>query len=255
MANRLPGRVALVTGAARGIGRATAQAFLDDEASVVAVDIDETALVRFEKEAASSRLVCVTADVSTLKGNADAVAVAEDRFAALHIVHLNAAVTLLGSCESMPVDEYDQLHSLNLRGVYLGCRAALPALRRAGGGSIVITGSVVGLLGEPDMPAYSAMKGGLVALTRSLAVAHGPEGIRVNCVAPGDIDTEMSQIWLDHQDDPQSARRFISEQPPLRRMGTPAEVATAVLFLASDDAAYVTGAVLPVDGGLTAKLY
>jgi meso-butanediol dehydrogenase/(S,S)-butanediol dehydrogenase/diacetyl reductase len=255
MTNSLVGKVALVTGAARGIGRATAKAFLREGASVIAVDIDETALAQFEEEAAHSRLACIPADVSTLGGNKRAVTLAEDRFGALHIAHLNAAVTLMGRCESMPLNQYDQLHQLNLRGVYLGCRTVLPALRRAGGGSIILTASAVGLLGEPDMPAYSAMKGGLLALTRSLAVAYGSERIRVNCVAPGDIDTEMAQIWLDHQPDPQAARAFLSEQPPLQRMGTGSEVASAVLFLASDNAAYVTGAILPVDGGLTAKLY
>jgi NAD(P)-dependent dehydrogenase (short-subunit alcohol dehydrogenase family) len=255
MAGSLKGKVALVTGAARGIGRAAAEAFLRENASVVAVDVDEANLGRFEEEAASSKLATVSADISTEEGNDRATAVAEEKFGALHIVHLNAAVTLMGRCESMPLEQYDQLHRVNLLGVYLGCCSALPALRRAGGGSIVITASAVGLLGEPDMPAYSAMKGGLIALTRSLAVAYGPERIRVNCIAPGDIETEMTRVWLDHQDDPQAAHVFISEQPPLRRMGEPSEVADAVLFLASDQASYVTGAVLPVDGGLTARLY
>jgi NAD(P)-dependent dehydrogenase (short-subunit alcohol dehydrogenase family) len=255
MEDSLSGRTALVTGAARGIGRATAELFLHKGASVVAVDVDEEGLSSFARKAASARLTCITADVTSPEENDRAVAVAEEAFGALHVVHLNAAVTLMGRCESMPLEDYDALHLLNLRGVYLGCRAALPALRRAGGGSIVITGSVVGLRGEPDMPAYSAMKGGLLALTRSLAIAHGSEGIRVNCIAPGDIETEMTNVWLDHQPDPEAARKLINDKPPLRRMGEPEEVAQAVCFLAGASAAYITGVVLPVDGGLTAALY
>ncbi len=147
------------------------------------------------------------------------------------------------------------MHATNLRSVYLGVRHALPHLREGGGGSVIMTASVLGIVGDPDLPAYGAMKGGLRALCRSLAAAHGPENIRVNTICPGDVETSMVREFFAYQPDPEAARRELTERYPLRRFATPRDVANVAVFLASDDANYLTGIDIVVDGGLLARIY
>jgi NAD(P)-dependent dehydrogenase (short-subunit alcohol dehydrogenase family) len=255
---RLAGRVTVVTGAARGIGEACARRYAEEGAAVVCVDIQPEPVERVAEAIrdAGGRAAGVRADVATAEGNDVAVGVAVEEFGGLDVFHANAAIqSVPGTLEETDEATWDALHETNLRGVYLGVRRALPELRRRGGGSIVITASLLGIVGDPILPAYGAMKGGLRALCRSLATAHGPEGVRVNTICPGDVETAMLTEFFDAQPDPAQARAEIVDRYPLRRFATPADIADAALFLASDESACVTGIDLVVDGGLLARIY
>ncbi len=253
---RLDGKVAIVTGAGRGIGAAIAQRFAAEGASVVCADIDGRSARSTESAILTSGGVgrAVEADISTVNGNQAMIGAALE-LGGLDVLHANAAIQVMGRLEETSEADWDALHAANLRGVYLGIREALPHLRARGGGSIIITASLLGMVGDPDMPAYGAMKGGLRALCRSLAAAHGPENIRCNTICPGDVETPMGADFFAHQADPDGARAAILERYPLRRFATPEDVANVALFLASDEATYLTGIDVVVDGGLLARIY
>ncbi len=253
----LEGKAAIVTGAGRGIGEAVALRFAEDGASVACVDVDGDAVastVRAIEESAGTA-VAVQADVATDDGNRSMVEQTVARFGGLDVVHLNAAVQFLALLEDTPESEWDRMHATNLRGVYLGISHALPHLRQRGGGAIIVTASVLGIVGDADLPAYGAMKGGLRALVRAVATAHGPENIRCNTICPGDVDTPMGAEFFDHQPDPAGARKEVTDRYPLRRFATPRDIANVAAFLASDDASYLTGIDVVVDGGLLARVY
>lgn len=254
---RLAGKVGIVTGAGRGIGEATAMRFAEEGAAVACVDIDgqNASATALAIEAAGGSALAVEADVSTDDGNRQMVEATVERFGGLDTFHANAAVQFLGLLEQTPAAEWDRMHETNLRGVFLGIQHALPQLRSRGGGAIVITASVLGIVGDPDLPAYGAMKGGLRALCRAIATAHGPENIRCNTICPGDVDTAMNMEFFDHQPDPEASRRELTDRYPLRRFASPLDVANAAVFLASDEASYLTGIDLVVDGGLLARIY
>lgn len=254
---KLRGKVAVITGAGRGIGREAAVKFAEEGCSVVCVDIEpgsaqETAALVC---AADGTAVGLTADVSTEEGNAAMVDEAVARFGGVDVLYANAAVQALGRIDVIDAAHWDSLYHTNLRGVFLGFRAALPALRRRGGGSLLITASLLGIVGDPDMPAYGAMKGGLRAFCRAVATGHGPENIRCNTICPGDVDTPMGSDFFAHQPDPVTARKSITDRYPLRRFATPRDVANVAAFLASDEASYLTGIDVVVDGGLLARIY
>jgi NAD(P)-dependent dehydrogenase (short-subunit alcohol dehydrogenase family) len=254
---RLDGKVTIVTGAGRGIGRATALRFAEEGAAVACVDLDSKTAAATAQEIATAggSAIPVEADLSTDEGNRWMIDATVDNFGGVDVLHANAAYQFLGLLEETPEEEWDKLQRTNLRGVYLGIRHALPRFRERGGGAIVITASVLGLVGDPDLPAYGAMKGGLRSLARAIATAHGPENIRCNTICPGDVDTEMNIEFFAHQPDPEGARKEITDRYPLRRFASPRDVANAALFLASDEASYLTGIDLVVDGGLLARIY
>jgi len=242
------GRVAVVTGAAGGIGRATAERLLQDGGRVVAVDLDADALRWVD---AHEHAVAVTADIGAPAGNREMVEVAVARFGGLDTLVLNAAVAQVGPFESVGVDELDRVLRVNLRGVVLGLQAALPALERSAAPAVVAVASISGMRGEPYMAVYAASKGGVINLVRAAAVEFGARGVRVNCVCPGPTETPMTLPGL-HAAPAVAAR--LRRSVPLKRLAAPAEIGEVIAFVASPAASFLTGAVIPVDGGVTANV-
>ncbi len=249
---RLKGKVALITGAAGGIGGESALLFAAEGARVVAVDVDEQGAAETARrvQAAGGTCAAVRADVSKDADCAAMVRFAEATYGRLDVLFNNAGIMDARDDDavSTPEDVWDRTMAINLKGVYLGCKHGIPALRRAGGGSIVNTASFVALLGAatPQL-AYTASKGGVLALTRELAVIHARERIRVNALCPGPLKTELLMKFLDT--DAKKQRRLV--HIPMGRFGEAREMARAALFLCSDDSSYMTGAELVVDGGIT----
>ena len=241
-------RVAAVTGAAAGIGRATAEQLLSSGYAVVAVDLDEAALSWLDGIPAAVTLV---GDVSVADTNREMVELARRAFGSLDVLVLNAGVAEIGSLRRLTPELIDRVLGVNLRGVALGLSSAVPALERARDPAVVTVASISGMFGEPAMAIYAASKGGVVNLTRSAAVELGPRGIRVNCVCPGPTLTGLAA--------PQVAAHpklleTVSANVPLKRLAQPREVASVICFLASPAASFVHGAVIPVDGGITANV-
>lgn len=249
---RLSDKVALITGAASGIGRETALLFAREGASVAACDLnpeqgEET--VQLIKEQ-GGKAVFIKADVSKAKDCEQMVSATESSFGKLNILFNNAGIMHNDDDNAETTDEtvWDLTLAINLKGVFLGCKFGIPALKRAGGGSIINTASFVAILGAatPQL-AYTASKGGVLAMTRELAVIHARENIRVNALCPGPLRTELLMKFLDTEEKRQ--RRLV--HIPMGRFGEAKEMAQAALFLASDESSYVTGSDFTVDGGIT----
>lgn len=250
---RLQNKVALITGGGGGIGRATALLFAQEGAQVVVTDINDAA---GEETVAQVRgrggeAVYVHADVSKAGDCVAMVAAAEERFGRLNVLFNNAGIMHSRDDDAVTTEEdiWDLTMAINLKGVFLGCKAGIPALRRAGGGSIINTASFVALVGAatPQL-AYTASKGGVLAMTRELAVIHARENIRVNALCPGPLRTELLMSFLNTEE--KRARRLV--HVPMGRFGEATEMAYAALYLASDESSYVTGSEFVVDGGITA---
>jgi NAD(P)-dependent dehydrogenase (short-subunit alcohol dehydrogenase family) len=249
----LGGRVALITGAASGQGRAAAVLFAQEGALVLVADIDDAGAAETVRlvEATGSDARAVHADVS-LRADAEMmIAAARERWGRLDVLYNNAAVQMSGRLTECTVDEWDRTVATNLSAIFWACRAAIPVMLDGGGGSIVNTASVLGLIGSEGYVAYGAAKAGLVALTRQIAVEYGP-AIRANVIAPGSIDTPRFRKVAEAMDDPDGFVAGLTAMIPARRLGTAGDVASIALFLASDASAYVSGAVIPADGGLAA---
>jgi NAD(P)-dependent dehydrogenase (short-subunit alcohol dehydrogenase family) len=250
---RLGGKVALITGAGSGIGRESSLLWASEGASIVAVDIDQTAARHTADaiEAAGGRAIAVQADVSRAQDCERMIATAESECGCLNILFNNAGIMHSQDDDAVSTDEsvWDMTMNVNAKGVFFGCKYGIPALRRAGGGAIVNTASFVAVLGAatPQI-AYTASKGAVLALTRELAIIHAREHIRVNALCPGPLKTEMLMKFLDT--DEKKQRRLV--HIPMGRFGEAKEIARAALFLVSDDASYVTGTEFLVDGGITA---
>ncbi|MDF2671226.1 MAG: short-chain dehydrogenase/reductase [Paenibacillus sp.] len=257
MSKRLSGKTALITGAGSGIGEAAALLFAQQGARVTVLDIDEE---KAESVAAAIRAVggesiAVGGDVSCEKDIIRAVSQTVNSLGSLDILLNNAAVQIMGPLHEFTEAQFDKTIAVNLKGVFFGCKHALPIMVNQQKGVILSTSSVLGLLGDADLGVYGATKGAIIALTKSMAVAYGPYGIRVNCVCPGDVGTPMVQQFFDFQPDPSAARQQVYRHYPLRRIAEPAEVAQTLAFLASEEASFISGSHVLVDGGLTAEVY
>jgi NAD(P)-dependent dehydrogenase (short-subunit alcohol dehydrogenase family) len=254
---RLSGKVAVVTGAARGIGAAIANVFAREGASVVAVDVHgrELEVTVAEAHAESRPMTALISDISTLEGNQKAVLCAVATYGGLDCFVANAAIQIFGKLADTPIDVWDQVQAVNLRGAYLGAQAAIPHLSRRGGGSLIFTASVLGIVGDGDLAAYCAAKGGLRALCRSAAVAYGPQRIRCNTICPGDVRTDLFEDYVRRATDPEGELARLLAFYPMGRLASTEDIANAAVFLASDESEYITGTDLIVDGGLLAKVY
>lgn len=249
----LAGEVAIVTGGTRGIGRSVVELFLAEGARVVMCGRDGDVGRALETELASDDVVFVQADVAE-QIDVERVALrCRERFGAATVLINNAGVNANYDAASMTVDEWDRFFAIDLKASWLGVRAVVPDMVAAGRGAIVNVSSIHGFATLPGFFPYAAAKSGLVGLTRSLACDYGPSGIRVNCVAPGFTRTRLVQESIDRHHDREAAERQMVAGVALGRIADPHEVAQAIRFLASDEASYITGASLLVDGGLTAR--
>ena len=247
---RLEGKVALISGGGRGMGAAEARLFAAEGAKVVFGDILEAEGHQVEAEIAEAggEAVFVHLDVTSEADWQRAVDTAVERFGGLHILVNNAGIFDGGNVEAQTVEGWDRTMDINAKGVFLGTKAAIPAMRESGSGSIVNISSVAGIIGSLGTTAYNASKGAVRLLTKSTAIQYAAEGIRCNSVHPGPIDTNMIREAFP-DDDVREARIGLV---PLGRMGDMSDVANGVLFLASDEASYMTGSELVIDGGATA---
>lgn len=251
MAGRLNGKVALITGAGRGIGSATAEAFAREGAAVVAVDMNGEAAeaVAQKLRATGARAAATRADISKAADCQSMVAFAEKEFGKLNVLFNNAGIMPDPDGSVVDTDEatFDLVMAVNVKGVFFGCKYGIPALLRAGGGSIINTASFVAIMGAAtSQSAYTASKGAVLALTREIAVEFARRGIRANSLCPGPVDTPMLQQLL--AEPAARARRFV--HLPMGRLAKAEEIAEGAVFLASDESSYVNGTSFLVDGGL-----
>lgn len=251
---RLAGKVAFLTGGGTGIGRACAILFAREGARVALAGRRIAPLETASEEIRRSggEAWAVACDVSDRGQVEAAIGDTVKRFGKLNVVVNNAGVLLIGTAEQTSDADWERVLDTNLRGTFLVSRAALPALRQAGGGAIVNVASILGLVGMKGRAAYAASKGGVVSLTRAMALDHASEGIRVNCICPAVVDSEMVSGLFDSQSDPEAARRARIATLPVGRLGTPDDVAHLAVYLASEESTWLTGVALPLDGGLTA---
>lgn len=249
---RLSGKVSLITGAGSGIGRAIARLFAQEGATVVAVDYSAEALEKSQAliESEGGTCLALTVDVRREQEVQAAIAQTVATYGQLDILHNNAGISFLKPITETTEADLDWVLGVNLKGVYFGCKHAIPHMVGRGG-VIINTASELALVGQPDMSAYCASKGAVLAMTRALAAEWASKGIRINALCPGPIDTPMLQAEFSTGPDATAERDAAIQTIPLGRLGHPDEIAKAALFLASDDASFVHGSALVADGGKT----
>lgn len=251
---RLSGKTAFITGGGTGIGRACALLFAREGAKVAiaARRTDKLDAVAQEIIAEGHEALALECDVTKKTSVEKALRATEERFGALNVIVNNAGALHVGSAEETSEEDWNRVMATNLTGTFLVSQAAVPVLRRAGGGSIINIGSYLGLVGLKNRAAYCASKGGVTLLTKAMALDHAPEKIRVNCICPALVETEMALSGMARMPDPVAYRKLRESQIPLGRAGKPEEVAQLAVFLASDESAWMTGNAIALDGGSTA---
>jgi NAD(P)-dependent dehydrogenase (short-subunit alcohol dehydrogenase family) len=251
---RLKNKVAIITGAGRGIGFAAAQAFVREGAKVVVAEINEELGRDAEAKlrAAGGEATFVRTDCSNSSDVQSLMARTEKLYGGLHVLYNNASVFLSeldGPVTDLTEETWAKVLAINLNSVFLCCKHGIPLMIRSGGGSVINTGSSASVMGIPGCDAYTATKGATVSLTRSMAVEYGPKGIRVNCICPAGIETEM--VKVSSLDNPNFDAAYFFKRAPLGRLGMPEEIANLAVFLASDESSYLNGAIIRADGGIT----
>lgn len=251
---RLKDKVAIITGAGQGIGFASARAFVAEGARVALAEIDRQLGQRAEEglRRLGGDVLFVPVDCSKAEDVRAMMQRVDEHFGALHILYNNAAVfrpNADGPVTDIEENDWTHILAVNLNSVYLCCKHAIPLMIRSGGGTIINTGSSASVMGIPGCDAYTASKGATVALTRSMAVEFGPQKIRVNCICPSGIETEM--VKASNLDNPAFDRDFFFRKAPLGRLGQPEEIARLAVFLAGDESSYLNGAIIRADGGIT----
>ncbi|MFT4038777.1 MAG: glucose 1-dehydrogenase [Thermomicrobiales bacterium] len=249
---RLENKVAIITGGAQGIGQACVEKFVAEGARVALLDIDEP---RGREEAVrwGDAARFIRCDITREAEIVAAVAETIEAFGGLDVLVNNAGVNTYFDATTMTEDEWEQVFAVDLKGAWLCCKHALPHMRAQGSGAIVNIASLHAFMTTYNMFPYAAAKAGMVGMTRSLALDYGPEQIRVNAICPGWTRTQLVDEWLQLQPEGQAAEQRVLDQQPLRRMATPLEIANFVAFVASDEASFITGAALLIDGGLSAR--
>ena len=252
--NRLAGKTAVITGGSGGIGQAAAHLFANEGANVLIVDLSQTDIDRAVAEIGHDRVTGMAGDVTSPADNAAMVATASERYGGVDILLANAGIEgAVVPLLDYPDELYDKVMDVNVKGVWLGIKAVVPAMRERGGGSIVVTSSVAGLNGAAMLSAYSTSKHAVVGLSRSAAKDLAPDGIRVNTVHPSPVETRMMRsLEKAMPGSPQDSHDLIAANIPLGRYADPEDIADLMLFLASDDAKFITGACHAIDGGSTA---
>ena len=249
---RLNNKIVIVTGGGSGIGRATAKLFAAEGATVVVVDKNAETAKAVASEI-GGKASGFRADVSKSTEVQAMIAEAIAKHGRLDILFNNAGYGITGSVVETAEEDWDALMSVNVRGVYLGCKYAIPHMVKQGGGAIVNTASTTATAGIKDRAAYVTSKGAVAAMTRAMALDHVHQNVRINCVAPGTIESPYFDKILAASPDPKAARHALEVRQPMMRLGQPEEIAKAVLYLASDDASFCTGSTLYADGGWTAR--
>jgi NAD(P)-dependent dehydrogenase (short-subunit alcohol dehydrogenase family) len=252
---RLSGKVAFITGGGTGIGRACALAFAAEGAQIALAGRrkEPLAAVTREIESSGGNALAVTCDVADRKAVEAAIARVVLHFGHLNVIVNNAGAVMVGTAEETSEEDWSRVLATNLTGTFLVSRAAIAALRKSGGGSIVNIGSYLGIVARRQRAAYCAAKAGVAGLTRAMALDHAQDNIRVNCVCPAIVETEMALLSLSKARDPEAARKQRIAELPLGRFGKPEDIALMALYLASDESSWVTGTVIPIDGGQTAS--
>ncbi len=251
---RLDDKFAFITGAGTGIGRACALQFAREGAAVALAGrrLGPLEDVARTISGAGGQAMAVVCDVTQRPGVEEALAEFVAHFGKINVVVNNAGAVVVADAEHTSDEHWDRIIATNLTGTFIVSRAALPLLRRSGGGSIVNIGSILGVVARKDRAAYCASKGGVTLLTKAMALDHAHENIRVNCICPTIVETELGMESIDAAPDPAAERRKRALEIPLGRMGRPEDVAHLAVYLASEESSWVTGAALPLDGGLTA---
>jgi NAD(P)-dependent dehydrogenase (short-subunit alcohol dehydrogenase family) len=251
---RLSGKVALITGGGTGIGRAIALAFAREGASVAVSGrrLEKLREVASEIQKCGGAGFAMECDVTRARDVERAVKGTVERFGRLNVLVNCAGALHVSTVEGISEEEWDRLMTVNVKGPFLMSRAVLPEFRKAGGGTIVNIGSVLGLLAVKDRAAYCASKGGVTMLTKAMAIDHAHENVRVNCICPSIVETELVKGVFDESERGQALRRERIATIPLGRIGRPADVAEMAVFLASEESSWLTGAAIPLDGGLSA---
>jgi len=249
---KLRDKVAIVTGSKQGIGAGIAGVFSREGASVVVADIEEDGGIQKAEElgAGEGGAIFVKADVRDSTSVQHMIDTTIDTFGKLDILVNNAGYHISKNIEDTSEDEWEFIINTNLRSTFLCSKYAIPHLRKTKG-CIINISSMVGLVGQPNAGAYSATKGGQIAMSKGMAIDFAPDGIRVNVICPGWVQTPLVEDWFGQQKDPDAARKYIYGVHPLGRIGTPEECGKAALFLACDDSSFITGATLALDGGVT----